>query len=198
MIKPGSEYIEQAFKGENLNGVEIAGSIFQDCTFEGCTFSESIFRSCRLINCVFRGCDLSLIQVPGSMISGTRFENTKVIGVNWTLANWQEKGIWDPIQFKKCALNHSTFLGVNLSGIKVRRSEAVNVDFREADLSRVDFAFTDLTDSLFISTNLAGADLRYAKNYQIDPTKNQIEGARFSMPEVLALLYSMEIEISEE
>jgi uncharacterized protein YjbI with pentapeptide repeats len=132
------------------------------------------------------------------MVSGTLFENTKVIGVNWTLANWQEKGIWDPIQFKKCALNHSTFLGVNLSGIKFRRSEAVNVDFREADLSRVDFAFTDLTDSLFNSTNLAGADLRYAKNYQIDPTKNKIEGAKFSMPEVMALLYSMEIEISEE
>lgn len=198
MIKPGSEYNEHAFKGENLIAVELNSNTFQDCMFDNCTFMETIFRSCRFINCFFRGCDLSLVQVPNSSFSGARFENTKVIGVNWTLANWVEKGIWDPIQFKKCALNHATFLGVDLTGIKIKRCEAVNVDFREANLSGVDFAFTDLKDSLFNATNLEGADLRFAKNYQIDPTKNAITGAKFSMPEVMALLYSMEIEISED
>jgi uncharacterized protein YjbI with pentapeptide repeats len=69
------------------------------------------------------------------------------------------------------------------------------VDFREANLSCADFSFTDLKDSLFQSTNLNGADFRHAKNYHIDPSKNDIRKGKFSLPEAMALLHSMDIEI---
>lgn len=77
----------------------------------------------------------------------------------------------------------------------MERCEAINVDFREANLSQADFAFTDLKDSLFQSTNLTGADLHNTVNYQIDPSQNNIQNARFSLPEAMALLYSMDIQI---
>ena len=198
MIHSESDNLEKNFKDLEITGIQIRLSTFQDCTFENCTFSETKFQNCRFVNCVFKNCNLSLVEVPGSSFEGIKFENTKLIGVNWSQAQWPAKSIWNPLSFKKCALSHATFLGVDLGAVKFRRCEAVNVDFREAKLPQADFAFTDLKDSLFQSTDLTGADLRYARNYQLDPSKNKIQNARFSLPEAMALLYSMDIEIIDE
>jgi fluoroquinolone resistance protein len=197
MIQTETSYTEHTFKDLDMAQAHLKSSTFQECTFENCTFAETVFQNCRFTNCSFKGCDLSLVQMPNSSFSGTRFESTKLIGVNWAQAFWADKGIGNPLEFKKCALSHSTFLGINLGAIKLQRCEAINVDFREANVSQADFAFSDLKDSLFLSTNLCGADLRYARNYQIDPSHNNIHKAKFSLPEAMALLYSMDIEIIE-
>jgi len=197
MIQSESEYSDQVFKNLDMPGVKVSSTTFLDCTFERCIWVEAIFQSCRFVDCHFRNCDCSLFQVPGSTFSSVRFENTKLLGMNWSLADWPEIGIGDPPTINKCSLNHSTFLGVHLGAVKLRRSEAINVDFREAVLSGSDFAFTDLKDSLFQSTDLIGADFRYARNYHIDPSKNKITKAKFSLPEAMALLYSMDIDIFE-
>ena len=42
------------------------------------------------------------------------------------------------------------------------------------------------------------ADLSAARNCQISPTQNTVTKAKFSLPEALALLYSMDIELIEE
>jgi uncharacterized protein YjbI with pentapeptide repeats len=198
MIQSNKEYSDQTFHALDLTGKQIRAATFLDCTFDKCRFSEAVFESCRLIDCTFKECDLSLVQVPGSTISGGRFTNTKLIGMNWSQADWSGQGIGNPFEFNKCALNHTTFLGVHLGAVKLRRCEAINVDFREASIVGADFAFTDLSDSLFQKTNLSKADLRYAKNYNIDPSQNIIRKARFSLPEAMALLYSMDIELAEE
>jgi uncharacterized protein YjbI with pentapeptide repeats len=197
MIHSDSDYTEQTFKDLDMAQTHLKSVTFQDCTFDRCTFTEIVFQNCRFVNCVFKHCDLSLIQMPNCSFGGTRFANSKIIGVNWAQAHWPEKGIWGPIEFKKCSLSHSTFLGVDLNGIKMRRCEAINVDFRETDLTQADFSFTDLKDSLFLSTNLSGADLRYARNYTVDPSQNTLKGAKFSLPEAMSLLYSMDIKIIE-
>lgn len=197
MIQTNSNYSEDIFKDLDMLQVQLKSVTFQDCTFERCNFTKTVFQNCRFVNCDFKHCNLSLVQIPNCSFSGTRFADSKIIGVNWAQANWPEKSIWDPIEFKKCAISHSTFLGVTLSGLKMHRCQAINVDFREADLSQADFAFTDLKDSLFLSTNLAGADLSYARNYQIDPSQNNIQKAMFTLPEAMALLYSMDIQIND-
>jgi len=197
MIQPGTLYLDNSFKNLDMAGEEIKSSTFQDCVFSRCTFTEIIFRSCTFSHCVFEDCDLSLMQVPNCSFGDVRFLKSKAIGVNWAQAHWPVNSIWDPIEFNKCALSHSTFLGINLVGFKMRHCEAVNVDFRESNLSGADFTLTDLKDSLFLSTNLEGADLSYARNYQIDPSQNSILKAKFSLPEAMTLLYSMDIEILE-
>jgi fluoroquinolone resistance protein len=197
MIQPGIETSEQSFKDLDLSQVILKSNSFHDCRFERCNFVEAHFQNCRFVNCIFKNCDLSLAQIPNCSFSGTRFENSKVIGINWAQAHWSENALWDPLEFTKCPLSHSTFLGVDLTGIKIRRCEAINVDFRESDLTQADFSFTDLKESLFLSTNLSGADLRYARNYTIDPSQNTINGAKFSLPEAMSLLYSMDIQIIE-
>jgi len=195
MIQPGYDYTEQTFKDLDLSQAVLKSNSFHECKFERCYFIEAHFQNCRFVNCIFKNCDLSLVQIPNCSFSGARFENSKVIGINWTQAYWSDKTLWDPIEFRKCSLSHSTFLGAALNGIKMRHCEAINVDFRETNLTQADFSSTDLKDSLFLSTNLSGADLRGARNYTIDPGQNTLKGSKFSLPEAMSLLYSMDIEI---
>lgn len=193
MICTGTNYSDRVFKEIRLRQARLVSNEFHDCIFDHCLFVETTFRNCRFVNCVFMHCDLSLIQVPNCSFTATRFENSKVMGVNWTRANWPATKLSDPILFSKCAISHSTFIGLNLRCIQIRDCVAVNVDFRETDLSQADFAGTNLSDSLFLTTDLTAADLSSAYNYQIDARQNTIKKAKFSLPEAMSLLYSLDI-----
>lgn len=197
-IDSQSDYTDQTFKEVHPDGEQLVSSEFYDCTFVRCSFAGCIFRSCRFVNCTFEQCDLSLIQVPESTFSGTRFEDSKAVGIDWTQADWAAVGLGDPIGFSKCAISHSTFIGLSLKGFQVKDCIATDVDFREADLTKADFAGTDLSESLFLSTNLTEADLSTARNYHIPPEQNILKQAKFSLPEAMALLYSMDIVLTEE
>jgi uncharacterized protein YjbI with pentapeptide repeats len=197
-ISSQSYYADQVFKELNLDQQRIESSEFYDCKFIRCTFSESVFCSCRFVNCTFRDCDLSLIRLTGSSFSATRFEDSKVIGVDWTQADWSAPSIGAPIVFFKSTLNHATFIGLKLSEIEIKDCIAVNVDFREADLSRSDFSGTDLSKSLFSNTDLTAADLSSARNYLIAPGQNTLKQAKFSLPEAMSLLHNLDIDLLEE
>jgi fluoroquinolone resistance protein len=197
-IRTQAYHADQVFKEIRLERDELASSEFYDCAFLRCSFVETIFRNCRFVNCAFQRCDLSLVQVVGSTFSSTRFEDSKVIGVDWTKAEWPTTGLAKPVGFFRSALSHSTFIGLRLRGIQIRDCVAVDVDFRETDLSQANFAGTDLAQSLFSDTDLTEADLSRARNYHIDPGRNVLSQARFSLPEAMALLYSMDIVLIEK
>jgi fluoroquinolone resistance protein len=192
------EYTDQTFKEVHLDDEQLVSSEFYDCTFLRCSFAGCTLRACRFVNCTFRQCDLSLIQVPESAFSGTRFEDSKVVGVDWTQADWAAVGLGDPIGFSRCVISHSTFISLSLKKLQVRDCVATDVDFREADLTKADFAGTDLSESLFSSTNLTEADLSSARNYHIPPGQNILKQAKFSLPEAMALLYGMDIILIDQ
>ena len=196
-IRSQGHYTDQVFEGLNLEHAQLVASEFYDCTFIGCAFAECVFRTCKFINCIFQRCDLSLVQVPGSIFSRTRFEESKLIGIDWTRGDWAATRLGDPIGFITCAISHSTFIGLGLPQIQVRDCTALDVDFREADLSQADFAGTDLSGSLFSNTNLTEADLSAARNYHITPDQNVLKRAKFSLPEAMSLLYSLDIDLIE-
>jgi len=192
------EYYDQTFDKVRLAQGETLTGKFTDCIFINCAFEAAIMRNCRFSGCTFKECDLSLVQIPGSSFPATRFEKSKLIGIDWTQGNWTQSEFSNLEGFFDCVLSHSTFIGIGLKGIQIKNCIANEVDFREADLSKVDFSKTDLSRSLFGSTNLSDADLSQARNYQIDPGNNSLKGARFALPEAMALLYSMDIIIDEQ
>lgn len=193
VIRSGTRYNDQAFNELNLDGIQFESGEFVDCIFTACSFVETVFKKCRFVNCEFKRCDFSLSRIPGCSFINSSFGETKLIGVNWAQADWSTMDLGKPVQFNKCALNHSTFIGLNLEGLQVLDCNAVNVDFREADLSHADFSGSDLSESLFIHTNLSEADFSKALNYAIDPGLNIIKKAKFSLPEAMSLLYNMDI-----
>ncbi len=188
-------YVEQVFEDVDLTHKEFVSKKFNECTFDKCDLSYAVFRNCRFLNCTFQTCNLSLVDVTGSSFAGVVFSESNVIGVNWTKASWPKGKPLYPIEFLKCNLNHSTFIGLNLHGIRIEECLAKEVDFRDADLTKADLSYTDFIGSLFLNTNLRKADLTGSKNYAINITLNKVEKAKFSFPEAMSLLYNLDIEL---
>jgi fluoroquinolone resistance protein len=198
VIEANSQFTDVKFKAEHIENSRLVSKTFMNCTFEECSFKETEFISCRFVDCYFHNCDLSLIKVKDNRFSDVHFNSSKVIGVNWAQVNWSAGLLDGSLNFLNCALNHSTFLGVPLPGVKIIDCAASDVDFRECNLTKADFTGTDLSGSLFYGTNLTEANLRDAYNYQIDPRKNNVARTRFSLPEAMSLLFNMDIILDDE
>ena len=197
-IRSEAHYADLIFEKVELARTRLTACHFSHCSFRRCSFTESVLDNCRFSDCTFDGCDLSLAELNGSTFSHVQLNGTKAVGIDWTRASWPAKGIGKPIGFFESAISHSTFICLSLKGIQIRDCIAADVDFREADLTQSDFSGTDLSDSLFLHTDLVEADFSRARNYRIDPGQNKIARAKFSLPEVISLLYSMDIEMIED
>jgi uncharacterized protein YjbI with pentapeptide repeats len=77
------------------------------------------------------------------------------------------------------------------------RCTARDVDFAEANLTGANCSHTDFAESRFFHTNMTDADFRHATNYAIPANLNTLKKTKFSMPEALTLLYSLDIILSE-
>lgn len=197
-IQSNARYVEVSWREERLPAMEVVATEFEDCCLVACHLSRSIFRDCRFLRCAFVQCDLSLMQVPGSLFSQCTFEDCTAVGINWSAARWPQARLGPPLAFQRCVLNHSTFIGLNLSGVRVVDCIAHDADWREANLTVADLSGTDLTASLFNRTNLTNADLHRARNYRLRPADNTLCGARFALPEAMSLLYELDIVLVDD
>jgi uncharacterized protein YjbI with pentapeptide repeats len=191
-----TEYTDERFEGLFLREKTFDGKTFQDCVFRNCDLTKAVLRFCKFTDCRFESCNLSLAKLQASVFSGVSFKDSKLVGVNWTEAHWPRIRLACPVEFTNCLLNDSVFLGLALKGTKISRCQAKGADFREADLAKADLTHTDFTGAVFGGTNLEGADLDHAGNYAIRPADNRLKGAKFSLPEAMALLYCLDIKIS--
>lgn len=197
LLSDVEEHEGRSFSGLDLHGRELRFKAFYGCVFTRCSFLETTFISCKFVDCEFRECNLGLCRVRDCSFSNTRFQDSQVIGVDWTEASWPKRGFLRTIDFDRCALNHSTFIGLSLRGIDLTRCVARDVDFTEADLSRANLTHTDFSQSRFLHTDLTEADLTDATNYSIAPNRNVLKKTKFSLPEAISLLYGLDIILAE-
>ena len=118
------------------------------------------------------------------------FTKSKVIGFDWTKA----QKIQDLV-FNNCQINYSNFKLLKLPKVKIMGCEAKEVDFIETDLTGGDFKNTDFEKSRFFKANLTEADFKGARNYFIDVKNTTLKQTRFSLPEAMVLLNSLDIII---
>jgi uncharacterized protein YjbI with pentapeptide repeats len=134
-----------------------------------------------------------MMKVPGCSFVETRFERSKVMGVNWVEAAWDTAGFLRPLSFEGCTINFSIFFGLHLKEIVIKDCTALEIDFSEADLTKADCRNTDFAKCRFVQTNLTEADFVGAKNYAIDARINTLKKTKFSLPEAENLLHSLDI-----
>ena len=196
-LSESSEFTDQTFAGLELVADRIAGKEFYDCKFTDCLFRESEILSCRFNDCTITRCDLSLARLNGTSFRQTEFVQSRLLGVDWTLVDWPKFLKKSPLAFRESVLDYGIFAGLTLHELKLQECRVKEADFSEADLTRVVFDETDLTDSRFWQTDLTAANFETASNYRIDVGLNKIKGARFSLPEAVSLLRSLDIKLVE-
>lgn len=191
----GQEYVEHEFEKLDVINEEVVDKEFDTCVFDGCNFTDTFFNSCKFYDCEFKSCNVSNMILKGSSFSNNIMQDTKAIGINWTEIVIPSVKVYNPIEFYGCNIDHSMFMGLDLREISIHECQARNIDLREADLSRADLTHTDFLNSLFNNTNLTEADLSFSVNYGINVFDNIIKQAKFSLPEAMSLLDSLDIEI---
>jgi len=181
-------YCREKFAGLVIDQQVISRLTFDECEFISCSFNGSRIERCRFLDCKFNDCNLSSFIPLDSVFIRPQFRNCKIIGVDWTQAQKLEQP-----NFHECRLNYSSFKFLQLSGARIARSEVKEAYFVETNLAGCDCTYSDFEKSLFFKTDLSGADFRNARNYSIDVSSNIVNKTRFSLPEAISLLRSLNI-----
>jgi fluoroquinolone resistance protein len=169
---------------------DIKSRVFEECEFSSCSFIDCRFENCKFLRCRFIECNLSAVIPMNCQFLEVEFSRCKVMGIDWTKAQRLQD-----LNFSECQINYSNFRLLKLPKIKMVKCEAKEVDFIETDLSEANFKKTDFEKSTFFKTNLTDADFTGATNYFIDIKTNILKRTRFSLPEALSLLNSLDIII---
>lgn len=172
---------------------------FLDCIFNHCSLTECEFKKCTFEKCRFEKSDLSLAKFPLTTFSKNHFIECRLLGINWCQADWQTRSLLPThrLDFEGCHLDHGTFIGLDLKVTSFIRSKARYLDFESADLTHADFRDADLEGTRFVGCDLTEANFVGAENYQIDAAQNTLHKTRFSLPEAVALLHSLDIVLED-
>ena len=165
---------------------------FEDQVFEGEAFPAGKLARCKFIDCAFKRCDLSNASVRGSSFRDVVFEDSKLLGVNWTEAKALAR-----LTFRRSVVTLGNFTGLDLRHLRLEECVAREVELGHANLTEAYCQKTDFKGATFLQTNLTKADLRHALNYAIRPGDNILKKAKFSLPEATSLLYGLDIVLED-
>lgn len=170
--------------GEQFEKCKVEREEYENCTFRQCDLAESNLSGAKFIDCVFLSCNLSLCKLDGATFQDVRFEDCKLLGLRFDTAS----AFGFSISAQNCQLQHASFFRAKLRKVKFDHCQLQGVDFGEADLTEATFGHCDLRDAIFDRSVLEKADFRTAYGFSIDPEKNKMKKARFSVQNLAGLL----------
>lgn len=158
------EFEHYHFLHFDLSQANLAGRLFSECRFENCNLAGTSLANTSLQNVAFEGCKLLGLQFEAcrDMLFAVHFDRCQL-----DYASFSGKAMPNT-RFADCSLREASFSGTNLTG-------AV---FQNCELDR----------AVFLQSQLAGADFRTAHNLVLDPERNELTGARFSLLSLPGLL----------
>lgn len=189
------EFFEERFSDLDLADALLEGKSFEDCSFTRCSLNAAALKRCKFVDCEFRSCDVSNAKLAGTKFIGVAFEECKLLGVDWTKAEWPRYTAPGKLAFRKSLLDYCNFFGLSLPELVMEECRVVGADFREADFTQASFVYSIFSEALFGRTKLAKADFSEATGYALDIRENVITGAKFTRSEAIGLLYGLDIEL---
>ncbi|MBE1275331.1 pentapeptide repeat-containing protein [Enterovibrio baiacu] len=194
-IESNNEYYNETFNKLELNDEAFTQCEFEECEFIDCHFSSAEFRSSKFINCTFTRCNLSLLRIPFSKFNEVVFNACKMVGIDWTRAEWPTYRVDAELTFTQCILTDASFFGLTLHSLSMTECKLHDVDFRDGDFTESTLTYCDFDRAQFMRTNLQNADFTESTNVFLNVLENRVAGAKFSRYEALNLLESLGIEL---
>ncbi|MBD3905051.1 pentapeptide repeat-containing protein [Chryseobacterium sp. Ch-15] len=185
--------IDDNFDNINFTQQPLEAGEYENCTFRNCNFEYVNLSEFKLTSCEFIDCNLSMTKLAGTAFRDVIFKDCKMFGMHFDDCN--EFGM--SFRFDGCALNNSVFYKTSIKRTLFKNCKLIEVDFAESDLSNSVFSNCDLSGATFERTNMEKADLRTSFNYTINPESNKLKKTKFSLSEVHGLLRRFDIEIDK-
>lgn len=164
---------------------------YDNCTFSSCNFENVHASNIQFVECEFIDCNFSNAIVANTAFKNVDFINCKMIGVKFNECD----AFLLQFVFKECHLNFSSFYQLKIPKTVFNSCNLEEVDFTESNLQNADFDNSNLKGAIFEETNLEKSDFRTAINFDINPEKNYLKGAKFSKQNIVGLLSNHKIII---
>lgn len=189
-----SSFEDQDFEGLDLTGERLTDKEFEGCAFVSCKLEGVVLDRCRFVSCEFRLSDLSLFKPRDSAFRGVRFIDSRLTGVDWTQA---ETTLGLDVAFERSILDGSSFMELEVRGLRAIQCRAEGVNFVGASLGEADFSGTDLSDCQFSGADLRGVDFGRASNVSFDPRECRLKDTRVSLEAAVGLLGRLGVVVPE-
>lgn len=188
------------YDGECFSGIKLVGESIIDCEFVDCEFVDCVFEECLLVktflsDCRFTRCTILNLKGEYSTMKYLDFSSCSISGVNWF--EFLPGGrLAEPFsRFDKNLLKYNTFANMKLNHFSFLGNEIVRSIFADCVLCDASFNGCDMPDTEFFKCDLRNADFRSASGYKINILENKLKSAKFSYPDVLALLDVLGIKV---
>ena len=182
---------DETLTGLDCTGRALPATVYENCRFEHCNFAGARLREVRFVDCTFVHCDLSNARVPGTTFQSVAFEGCKLLGIRFDTVS----AFLFEASFSHCRRDFASFFQRDLSEQLFEACSLQEVDFAECGLQSAVFKDCDLSGAMFDRTHLEKADLRTARNFQLDPSTNFVKGARVSREGLTGLVAHLGIEV---
>jgi len=190
-FQTGEEYDQVTWDRFDFTSQDLTRSTFSRCSFVGCDFSSLKLSETRFETCEFRDCNLSNTVVDHTRFDGVTFEGCKLVGLNFGASDPLTLGL----SLTRCVLRYVNFSQLRWKNAVLTDCEALDSDFRGAQLVGADFSRTRFRGCRFHAANLQKADFRHAEGYDLDVRTENLKKAKFSLPEALNLLAPFDLEV---
>lgn len=187
------DYIEeQVFDGIDYTETGLPVGNYERCTFIKCEsigrkLGNSVFDECR-----FTACNFANATVDKTSFRSAVFVGCKLTGVDFSLCN----ELLLSVSFEDCVLDYATFSRLSLKNTMFRNCSMIRTYFEATDLSGAVFDRCTLTNAVFLDSKLTKTDFTSATDFMIDPDRNKMKNAKFSLIGAIGLLtkYGIVIE----
>jgi uncharacterized protein YjbI with pentapeptide repeats len=166
------EYNTQRFSIDELNKTDYENCTFIECDFRSCLFQGITFIECKFINCNFEDAKINHVSFREVWFTKCNFTN-----VNFAMTDQ----VIHEFHFKDCLLDYSKFYKLKLRKIQFLDCSLVSADFMATDLTEAVFANCNLRLAVFIDTIANKVDFSTSHYFSIDPDKNKLKKAIFSL-----------------
>ena len=167
---------------ENWDAQHLGGCAeFDEYRFVNCDFSGADLSHKRFADCLFERCNLSSAGLAGTVLQNVAFEECKLLGLQFTACRDMLFGV----HFDQCQMRYVSFAGRKMPDTRFVRCTLDEADLVDCDLSNAVFQDCSLAGAVFQNTVLLGADFTSATGFTIDPERNQLLNARFTLPGLL-------------
>lgn len=190
-MPPFADYFEHCFQHQDFSNSAWLPGEYESCTFLGCNLEGADWSGSRFVDCRFEDCNAALTSLHRATFQDVHFERCKLLGLRWEHVN----PIGLALSFRNCTLDHTSWYQMRLKKTRFDGSSLVEADFTEADLTEANFSDTNLTRATFDHTVLERADLRTASGFSMDPQRNKLTGARFTLSGLPGLLDAHQLRI---
>ncbi|MFT4681511.1 MAG: fluoroquinolone resistance protein [Flavobacteriales bacterium] len=184
--------IDEEIIGKDFREIGLRKEEVKECTFRNCNFAKADLSHTNFVGCRFEDCDLSMANMANTALKEIEFVDCKMVGIRFELCN----PFLLQVGFSNCQMTLCSFYELPLGGTEFKNCQLHEAEFSSANLSKSSFDDCDLSKAVFEETNLEKVDFRSASHFAIEPERNRMKGARFSLDGLPGLLSKHGIKLN--